>query len=156
MRREKRVWIYAGLGVPRGTALVRKPDGGRGFDGRRVLLVGRDEAYGLSAPLARLAADSGVSFRVDFRRGTSAMDWAENQWLDHHLRNFRPTSVFFVADLSDSVAAKKVAAKVRLAGAPLLWLTPGFHGRRPWSVPARDLTVSGYAAWAGQAWAMLQ
>ena len=157
MRREKRVWIYAGLGVPQGTALVRKGPVGPPAGGLRILLAGREEAQGLVAPLARLASDAGVSLRVDHRPGTTARDWADNPWLSQHLLTFRPTAVFFVADPSDVAAARKLAAIVARAGVPLLWLTPGpSTAKGALSVPARDLTASGYAAWAGQAWAMVR
>lgn len=162
MRREKRVWIYAGLGVPPGAALVRTHESLPGLaDGRRVLVVGCEAAHGLVPPMARLAADSGFSLKVDHRRSTTR-DWAQRPWLDHHLASYQPTVVFVVADPADEMSAHLIRRKVSFHRKPIFWMTPPGAAKSPDPtasqvvIPARDLTASGYAAWAGRAWSMVK
>lgn len=159
MRRAKRVWIYAGLGVPEGAALVRCRESlPRAVDGRRVLLVGGDETVGLVPPMTRLVTDTGGSLRVEHRAGTETADWARGPWLPFHLEHYDPTVVFLVASPTDQLSAKRIRHLMKARGVPLFWMVrPGVALRSdPRVIPARDLTASGYAAWAGQAWSMVE
>lgn len=157
MRGRKRAWIYAGLGVPEGRALVR-PVAPHAYDPARVLLAGTDEGRGLVAPLSRLAAENHTALKVDCRIGATSGDWAVNDWLDQHLAVFRPTTVLFVGDrrFAGAITEKVNAGE---GDARLLWLAPS--GSRAVErvevavVVARSGTASGYAAWAGQAWAAM-
>jgi hypothetical protein len=159
MRRKKRVWIYAGLGVPKGAALVRRVAAlPVRADSRRALLMGQLEVQGLVAPMARLAADSGATLRVDTRAGTAA-EWSQSKRLEHHLSIFDPTVVFLVADPRDEVSVFRIRRKMQEhPAAALFWLIPPQvrAAPHPRFIPARNLTAAGYAAWAGQAWRMVK
>lgn len=155
MRAEKRFWIYAGLGVPEGVALVRRPDRGSAAD--RIMLVGSAELQPIVAPLSSLVQDRGSALHVDLREA-SLRRWAEADWLDSHLSVFRPTAVMLGLDPRDSLARQAVRARVRRAGAKDLWLVPpgvAWRATRRY-LPAPELNAKGYALWAARALAMIK
>jgi len=155
MRSEKRLWIYSGLSVPEGVALVRPPVK-RIRSVRNVLLIGGWHAQGLFPPMSRLALDSGVALHVD-SRDSSARDWAKKDWLKSHLKSFRPKIVFLALDPSDDLARQAIKARVRSSGADLFWLVPyGIDYKRSFRyLHAPNDDVEGFAAWAADAWTMV-
>jgi len=155
MRAAKRFWIYSGLGVPDGVALVRRPE--RGSARQRVLFIGSPETQGIVPPLSSLVADHGGAMHADVRP-TTLRQWAENDWLSSHLQVFRPTSVLIGLDPRDSLARQVVRGRIRQAGARDVWLVPP---RIPWVatrryLPAPELSVKGYALWAARAFAVVK
>jgi hypothetical protein len=150
MRAAKRFWIYSGLGVPEGVALVRRTD--RGSASKRILLIGGTEMQGLTLPLASLMVNSNSALHIDLR-DASLRQWASNDWLNSHLAVFRPTAVFVALDPRDSLARQAVRARIRRHGARDVWLVPPgipWHAARRY-VPAPELNAEGYALWAGRA-----
>jgi hypothetical protein len=155
MRAAKRFWIYSGLGVPEGVALVRRPE--RSSAERRVLLVGMPEMQGIVPPLSSLVAGHDGAMHADLRRAT-LRQWAANDWLTSHLNVYRPTSVFVGLDPRDSLARQLVRGRIRRAGARDVWLVPP---RIPWVttrryLPAPESSVEGYALWAARAFAVIK
>lgn len=155
MQAAKRFWIYSGLGVPEGVALVRRPQ--RSAAERRVLLVGGPEMQGIVPPLSSLVAGHDGAMHVDFRAAT-LRQWAQGDWLASHLSVFRPTSVFVGLDPRDSLARQVVRGRIRRAGARDVWLVPP---RIPWVatrryLPAPESSVEGFALWAAQAFAVIK
>jgi len=157
MRTEKRLWIYSGLSVPEGVALVR-PAVKRLKSVREVLLVGDWHAQGLFPPMARLAADSRVDFHMDARVGSSLRDWAKKDWLKVHLKSFEPKIVFIAIDPSDELARQAVKSRVKRSRAEVFWLVPFGIGckrsNRYLSAPSDD--IGGFAAWAARAWSVVE
>lgn len=155
MQAAKRFWIYSGLGVPEGVALVRRPE--RLSAERRVLLVAAPQVQGIVPPLSSLVAGHGGAMHADVRPAT-LRQWAENDWLTSHLSVFRPTSVFVGLDPRDPLARQVVSGRIRRAGARDIWLVPP---RVPWVatrryLPAPEPNVEGYARWAAQAFAVIK
>lgn len=155
MQAAKRFWIYSGLGVPDGVALVRRPE--RGTAKRRVLLVGGPEMQDIMPALSSLIAGHDGAIHADFRQAT-LRQWAENDWLTSHLSVFRPTSVFIGLDPRDSLARQVVRGRVHRSGARDVWLVPP---KVPWVatrryLPAPEPSVKGYALWAARAFAVIK
>lgn len=158
MRSEKRLWIYSGFAVPEGVALVRRRPARRSACPRRVLLVGDLRAQALMAPMARLADGDDVALHVDAKAGSTARDWAKNDWLNSHLAIFRPTVVFLAIDPRDMLARRTIRARVRRAGAQEFWLVPAGVPHPPSArfIAAPQANVAGFAAWAGRAWSVIK
>jgi hypothetical protein len=155
MRAAKRLWIYSGLGVPDGVALVRRPE--RSAAERRVLLIGAPTVQGVALPLSSLVAGHGGSVHVDIRDAT-LRQWARSDWLKSHLTVHRPTSVVVGLDPRDSLARQLVSGRIRRAGARDVWLVPP---RIQWVttrrfLPAPQPSVEGYALWAARAFAVIK
>lgn len=155
MRADKRLWIYSGLGVPEGVALVRRPP--RRKLERRVLLVGGLRARQLAPLVARLAQGAGASLHVDSRPGASTRDWAATDWLPTHLAVYRPTHVLLVLDPRDVLARRVIRAKVRRAGGETFWLVPPGvpHEASPRFIAAPGDDARSLAAWAAKAWGVV-
>lgn len=158
MKTEKRSWIYTGLGVPDGVALVAPPR--KNLPQARVLLVGNEDALGLVAPMEQLAADDKQLFHTELSIGSSLKEWThqtESKKLGLALTVFRPTVVLVVLDPRDTLLRQLLSSRVRRAQANDLWLVPPGISWRPTKrfIPATDTSVHGYAAWAGRAWANL-
>jgi hypothetical protein len=155
MRAAKRFWIYSGLGIPEGVALVGRP--ARSTAERRVLLIGAPAVQGIVPPLSLLVAGHGGAMHVDVRRAT-LRQWAENDWLTSHISVFRPTSVFVGIDPRDSLARQLISGRIRRGGAQDVWLVPP---QVPWvatrrHLPAPESSVEGYALWAARAFAVIK
>lgn len=101
----------------------------------RLLLIGDSLAVGLRAPLAALAASSGVPFEGHGIVGTRIDQWAGNAKLDQYLATFKPTHVLVSLGTNDENVGTGWAAKeapklhalldkIRAAGAEVLWIGP--------------------------------
>jgi hypothetical protein len=166
MRAAKRQWIYTGLAVPRGVAVVRRtpPRAQRGPHGS-IVLVGDESAHALATPLNDLAGDAHTTFVARYAPQSTASNWASDAVLDSQLQNLRPAHVLYAMDGQDARAVIALVAKARLAGAKALWLSlpgrpaaPFVDTMRPplWVVrPGLPMTVGTYAAWAGAIWRQL-
>ena len=152
MQQDKRLWIYGGLGVPEGVALVKRPLGARRR--ARVLFAGNESGRPLVPVLKRLAADSGASLSVDLRANTSARQWLAEPWLAEQLARLRPTTVFFALDPRDVLARRSIHERVRRAGGADFWLAaPGILQRStPRFISGRASDARSLAAWAASAW----
>jgi hypothetical protein len=151
MRQDKRLWIYGGLGIPEGVALVKRPVAPRPM---RVLFVGNESGRPLVPILRQLAEDSRAPFTVDLRRRSSVRQWLAEPWLFEHLAHLRPTTVFFALDPRDVLGRRAIHERVRRAGGADFWLAaPGILSRstpRFIAAPASD--ARSLAAWAARAW----
>ena len=158
MRRAKREWIYVGLAVPHGAALVRPSR--RTGDGlpTRVLLAGGPNAELLRTPLSGLAEGALVELDILVRTEPTASEWAAGGWLPAALVASHPEAVLLALDVDDLYAAAGLAALVTGFGASLVWLpesgpdVPYLSVRAP---SGGKLTASEYASWAGAAWSAL-
>ena len=155
MRAAKRLWIYSGLGVPEGIALVRRPL--RRRTTKRILLVGNPKMRGIVPPLSSLVTDHNGVMSTDLRDAT-LRQWAENDWLDSHLRVFRPSSVLIGLDPRDRLARWVLSRRIRRYGARDIWLVPP---KVPWAatsrfLPAPVLNVKGFALWAAKAFDVIK
>lgn len=155
MRVAKRFWIYSGLGVPEGVALVKRPNRGRAD--KRIVLIGGSVIQGLALPMSSLVTDSDSALHIDIR-DASLRDWAEHDWLKSHLQVFRPTVVFVALDPRDSLARQCVRGRIRRAGAKDVWLVPpgiSWCATKRF-VPAPELNAEGFALWAASALAVVK
>lgn len=166
MQAAKRLWIYAGLAVPEGVALVRR---GRprpaALRPRLVLLVGDETARRLAAPLDDLAAGSATHIVVCARDGSSATEWAADGSFAAQLERIMPGAVLYALDGTDVRAVAALMARPRRLGAEGWWLPPpgrtviGVRSVPPplWALRAgRAASVGTYAAWAGSIWRALE
>jgi hypothetical protein len=165
MRAAKRQWIYAGLAVPAGVALVRRSALGQsaappGF----VLLVGDERALAIAAPLEDLTSASPTQLAVRVRPGSSASDWAVDGSFTDDLRRMRPDVVLFALPVDDPRSVAALVARARRGGAAPWWLPPpGRTVLGAFALPAplwvvsssRPMSVGTYAAWAGAIWRSL-
>lgn len=163
MRAAKRQWIYTGLAVPRGVALVRRTPA-RPEQARRgtIVLVGDETAHALATPLSDLAKDAGTPFVARYAPRSTALDWSTDAVLESQLQRLRPSHVLYAMDGQDARAVVLLATKAQRVGARPQWLaTPGRPVapfvdtmRPPFGVvqPGRPMTVGIYAAWAGAIW----
>lgn len=156
MRSAKRLWIYAGLGVPEGVALVRRPRRSRAT--RRVLLVGDPYVVGaLTPPLARLAQDAGAMLHIDGKEG-STRAWATEGWLPAALAAFNPTTVLLALDPRDVLARRAIRARIRRSKAEEFWLVPPGVPAQPSGrfIASEGTDARSVAAWAARAWSVTQ
>ena len=156
MRRAKREWIYVGLAVPEGAALVRRADPRP--RPARVLLAGGPSAELLRTPLYELAQGALVRLDTAIRREATASAWLGGGWLAPALVRFTPECVLLSVAVDDGYAAASLGALVSGFGAALVWMpSSGLDVPSP-SVRAPDggrLTATAYASWAGAAWSAL-
>lgn len=155
MRAAKRFWIYHGLGVPEGVALVRKPERARAK--QRVLLVGSAQIQGIVPPISSLVVGHEGQMHTDLRSAT-LRDWARHDWLATHLAVFRPTSVLVGLDPRDVLARRVVRGRILRSGAMDVWLVPPTV---PWFqtsryLPAPEQNAEGFALWAARAFAVVK
>lgn len=161
----KREWIYSGLAVPPGLALVR-PVGPRApvAEGSSVLLCGSSVTTALAVPLGALARGDGVDLHVLAEDGTDAADWSKRPGFPGYLRRLKPAAVLYVLSPEDRRAVKALTLAARSAGAEVRWLAPpgarlSGEGIVPAPIdiddPAGQMSVGMYAAWAGAAWKSL-
>lgn len=159
LRLRHRRWVYGGLDVPDGKALVRTtgvPED-RAMPGQ-LLVVGDEVARAVGAPLMRLARDAQVALLVVAHVGAPAEAWLEHGWIVSAVGRCLPDLVLFAF-----MAGQDPATIDRLAtatGAPALWLSPDPAHATDWVTPVHlpttpdtmAPTAFGYAAWAGKAW----
>lgn len=161
MRGEKRRWLYSGITVPRGIALVRRPVRRVATAATRVLLIGGPVAQHIAPALGRIAREARVDFLLDARPAATTLDWHSRGWLANHLATFSPAVVLIGLDPT-LPGMRRVEASVRGIGATPLWLPSGPAALRN-SLPATTLhlpvgkdrmtpTAAGYAAWAEAVW----
>jgi hypothetical protein len=156
MRRAKREWIYVGLGVPEGAALVR-PSGPRPRPAR-VLLAGGPSAELLRTPLAELAEGALVRLDTAIRRESTASAWLSGGWLAPALVRYAPECVLLSLSIDDGVAAATLGALVSGFGSALVWMpasgpeAPSPSVRAP---SAGKLNATATASWAGAAWSAI-
>lgn len=160
----KRQWIYSGLGVPRGVALVRRPSSRSPLTERStVVLCGGTHASALAVPLGELVRGAGATLVVRVKPGSTPADWAAEPALPAELRALRPAAVLYALCPSDRRSRAALSAAARSTGAAVRWLAPpGDSGRGAETVVAplyvvslSGLSVGTYAAWAGAAWRSL-
>lgn len=159
LRLRHRRWVYGGLDVPDGKALVRPAGQPAGPSlPRQMLVVGDEVARAVGAPLMRLARDAEVGLLVVSHAGQPAESWLEHGWIVSAVGRCLPDLVLFAF-----LAGQDPATIERLAtatGAPALWLSPDpAHATdlvTPVHLPTTPDTMAptafGYAAWAGKAW----
>jgi lysophospholipase L1-like esterase len=202
-----KAWLYAGLVVAGGVGTaylvssIHRPLIKRGD---RILLVGDSLSVGLNPPLRALAKEAGFEFAHIGKVGSLTNLWAneaeEGGQFSALLRSFKPTIVLVSLGTNDewlpkynpgkSVLASqrqhvdKLMAKIRAAGAEVLWVGPPAHNQPPaldfreyiqkligrtryfhserYTIPRQPPpdnvphpTVKGYAAWAGVIWRWL-
>jgi len=165
MRAAKRQWIYAGLAVPQGVALVgharTRP---QKRSARRILLVGDDHARGIATPLADLSVGSGTTLVVRSRKSSQAADWLTDELFWTGLSSIRPDAVLFSLDAADGASAAALARRAGRSVAVVRWLPP--PGRRVEGLPSvpaplwllrpeQRMSVGRYAAWAAAIWRSL-
>lgn len=158
MRPNKRIWLFGGLTVPDGVALVRPrpPEDSRT---PRVLLCGGDQVAPLATVLERLVTDCGGVFASELRADSTSDDWLRHGWLEKRCQDFAPTAVLLALEPAASVAdqvLKKLAdqafkglgfAHAGAPGARLMWLP---------SPAGSGLSARTYASWAARALAMVR
>lgn len=164
-RLRRRRWLYAGLGLPVGVAVARRPAGDRAVPAS-VLLLGDDVAQAVAPPLVRLCRDAGVVIYVAARPSMTPKAWAEQGWLHRACVELKP-QLLVLAFLA-SVDPADVANLAGEAGAvPTVWLSPhepadvaeaGIANvvHLPSSPEAALPTAFAYAGWAGMLWERLQ
>lgn len=160
LRLRHRRWVYGGLDVPEGKALVRGP-GEPAEEPRlpqQLLVMGDEVARAVGAPLMRLARDAEVGLLVVSQAGHPAEAWLEHGWIVSAVGRCLPDLVIFAF-----LAGQDPATIERLAmatGAPALWLSPEPAHATERVTPVHLATTPdtmaptafGYAAWAGKAW----
>ena len=154
MRAEKRFWIYSGLGVPEGVALVRRPR--RSLARDRVLLLGKQEVVQALTPLlARLAEDAAGDLIARHQEG-STRSWVTEGWLSAALAECDPTLVFLAMDPTDVLARRAIRARLRRAKAEEFWLIPPGVSVQPSSrfIASEGTDARSLAAWAARAWSV--
>ncbi len=203
-----KAWIYAGLVVAGGVGaacLATALKGPLVKRGDRILLVGDSLSVGLAVPLRALAKEAGYEFASLGKVGSLTNLWAgegaEGGQFSALLRSFRPTVVLVSLGTNDEWIPKynpsanvlrqqqpfvdRLVAKIRGAGAVVLWIGPPTHNAAPipefrayiqkvvgkdhyfhserYAIPRNPPpdnvphpTVKGYAAWAGSIWRWLE
>lgn len=136
VKTDKRQWVYGGLGMPRGAAVVRGPAARRRQLGRVLVLIGGVTAQALGAPLARLATASGRELHV-FAGAVTAPLLAR-------ITAIRPALVLLVS-------ARPYELSPQLKALPHAWLSAVSFPRHS----GRVGTALWYAAWAGHIWKQL-
>ncbi len=134
-----RTWIYAGLLIAGGAALVkvlgRAPTIKRG---ERLLLVGDSLALGLAPPLGQLAKENGVLFRVVGKTGSTVGQWAGATSLNAELVRAlaeKPAVVLVSLGTNDEALStesaraelpqlERLIALIEASGAELGWIGP--------------------------------
>lgn len=158
LRLRHRRWVYEGLDIPEGKALVRGTPRPHRSPPPQLLVVGDEVAQAVGPPLTRLSRDAGVAILVQGRPGKGARAWLEEGWIVSAVARCLPDLLvlaFMVgqeAEVMDQLAA--------LAGCPALWMSPepveATEAVTPVHLAAAPDTMSptafGYAAWAGKAW----
>jgi hypothetical protein len=163
MRAAKRQWIYTGLAVAPGVAIVRRSaPRPRRLPAGPLLLVGDETARALATPLGDLATKTILVAR--YVPGSTAVDWARDALLDAELRQLRPRHVLYAMSGEDPLAVTALTSKARRAGATPTWLAR-FEQHAPLgntvlpplaaARPGQPLTAGTYAAWAGAIWRRL-
>ena len=161
----KRQWIYSGLGVPRGMALVR-PTAPRAAlrELHTVVLCGGSRVPALAVPLGALASGDGVRLTTLYHPGTTAADWAREPGFPAYLRSLHPAAVLYLLSPDDPRYDAALTAAAQSAGAEVRWMPPPGAtrtGRETVPAPSSILksgagfSVGTYAAWAGAAWKSL-
>lgn len=100
----------------------------------RVLLVGDSMAEGLAGPFEKHAADSAVTFRSLYRRGSRIAGWSRDQQLAGTLQAYEPTVVLVSLGTNDAALEHPEAEKdeldllirtvSRAGSAAVVWLDP--------------------------------
>jgi hypothetical protein len=158
LRLRHRRWVYEGLDIPEGMALVRRESPKKRPPPPQLLVVGDEVAQAVGPPLTRLARDAGVAILVQGRPGLPAESWLEQGWIVSAVGRCLP-DLLLLAFMSgqDPDTMDKLAVA---AGCPALWLSPdpaeATKVVTPVHLPAAPDTMAptalGYAAWAGRAW----
>lgn len=203
-----KAWVYAGLIMAGGVGaacLATRLRAPHLAAGDRLLLVGDSLSVGLSVPLRALAREAGYEMQTLGKVGSVTNLWAgesaEGAQLTALLRSFKPTVVLVSLGTNDEWIPKytpganvltlqrpyvdRLVAKIRAAGARVLWIGPPQHNFRAdeafrayiqrvvgkdayfrserYSIPRNPPpdnvphpTVKGYAAWAGAIWRWLE
>jgi hypothetical protein len=150
MRGEKRRWIYTGLGLPAGIALVRHARE-RSERPSRLLLMGGEVARALAPPLGRLARDARVELVLELRPGVRPQEWLERGWMVTAIELFQPELTLVGLE-----PHAPLEAELSKLATPVMWLSPERHlpQMHPAGAPGtmRPDTASGYAAWAAAVW----
>jgi hypothetical protein len=158
MRRAKQEWIYIGLAVPHGAALVRASSFAQNAMPTRVLLAGGPSAELLRMPLSQLASGAMVELDILVREETTASAWAMGGWLPQALVSSNPEAVMLALEVDDVYAAASLVALAAGYGAKVVWLPESGEDPPYLSVRAPQggkLTAAEYASWAGAAWSAL-
>lgn len=150
-----RTWLYAGLLLGGGVALVKVIHAGPTIKrGERLLLVGDSLAVGLAPPLGQLARDNGVLFESAGKVGSTVGEWASpSSALNAVLRQKllqKPAVVLVSLGTNDEAltldkaraevpALESLIATLRASGAKLGWVGP------PKFIPGQAFTPNGFS-----------
>jgi lysophospholipase L1-like esterase len=151
-----RTWLYAGLIVAGGAALMKVLGQGPTLRrGERLLLVGDSLSVGLAPPLGQLAKDNGVLFDAVGQVGTTVGQWATpGGALNTALRQklaLKPAVVLVSLGTNDEALTLASAQKelggidalvtlVRGSGALIGWIGP------PKFLPGQSFKPNGFTA----------
>ena len=101
-------------------------------DARKVFLFGDSYGEGIGPHFSHRMKSCGVEYVWDARRGTSAVQWAQDEWLDPVLEEGADVVMVslggndFQRGDADVVAAsiRTITSRIRASGARLLWIEP--------------------------------
>jgi lysophospholipase L1-like esterase len=140
--------LYAGIAVVGGVILARVVASAAASSGgmtaerpqivpgqSRLVLIGDSLAVGLAIPLRALAAEDQVTFQSAATSGSRIDQWARDPRVDTLLASVRPTLVLVSLGTNDAymmgpvnaaqqAAAEALLAKIRGAGADVVWIAP--------------------------------
>ncbi len=137
MRARKLLWIYAGIPVDAGMALVRPWHPPRRLaPGARLLLVGDQSVLGIAPPMARLARENDVAFLADGRAKSRFEEWATQPWLAEAVAKFQPTLVLASLGTNEKEIHRshviELGKRLSASAPSAIWIAPP-HKRPAWA-----------------------
>jgi hypothetical protein len=158
VQQSKREWVYRGLAVPPGSALVRSSTAHGEKAPRSVVFAGGAWAEPLRVPLSDMADGSKSLLSVFLREESSVEEWITRGWLAEAAASLPGVDAVLLG-LTVDPKTLRLVLPFPLRSRIVWLLSPGAMASEAVTVdPPRGgmLTASEYASWAGSAWQALR